>query len=372
MDKEKPKIITVRLPRKQYASEVVDNYISYKGSKYSLNDEKLASLLGRIPEVWNTEKDRLISFSLYDDKTYSCFRKKNSYNFSTKETEEKSYFFDGVTQQQVDELIGILASFYNECLLADQENVYQSIIDSIQNTSFIKERILLMRENSLQRSDYMFNRDYTFKSAEEEQKWADYRQQWRDITQQDFWLNNDFSEFSFPTSPKPGAEEFISIANTLSEFLSYKSIPSNYLQEIKEYLNSADYTNLMQNFSALMYKSHVLQTLAELKMPIGGDSAALIAIDSLFPKNLSEFMSDFDPESIDTEGNTPWQIHLKNIDEKLKVINEQLSAYNLNFTISDIIAKITEDINESAKNYDLEKEAMNLLEDIAIGESTNE
>lgn len=372
MDKEKPKIIALRLPRKQYSSEVVDRYISYKGSKYSLSDEKFSSLLERIPAVWNTEKDRLISFSLYDDKSYSCFRKKDAYNFSTKETEEKSYFFDGVTDSEVDELIKILASFYNECLMQDREDVYESIIDSIQNTSYIKERILLLREDILKRSDYMFNRDYTFKSPEEEQKWIEYRQQWRDITQQDFWINNDFSEFSLPVSPRPAAEEFISVADSISEFLSYKSIPNNYLQEIKEFLNSSDYTKLMQNFSSILYKSHVLQTLAELKMPIGGDSASLIAIENVLPKNLSEFVVDFDPESLGDEENTPWQIHLKNIDRKLEIINQQFSAYNLNFTISDIIAKIVEDINKSAEEYEIEKQALNLLEDIAIGESLNE
>lgn len=373
---EKPKIITVRLPRKQHNGEVIDRYISYKGSKYSLTEEKFSDLLQRLPDVWNTEKDKLISFSLYDDKTYSCFRKKDTYNFSIKETEEKSYFFDGATQSQVDELVGILASFYNECLITDQEDIYQTIIDNIQNTSYIKQRILALRQEVLENSDYMFNRDYKFKTEEEEQEWIDYRQEWRDITEQDFWVNNNFSNFSLPVSPKPAAQDLTSVIDNLSEFLYSKKIPNKYITEIKEYMTSVDYINLMKNFSALMFKSHVLQILTELKLPIGGSTASLIAVEDLFPKNMSELISDFDAaedtESSFEEGSTPWEIHIKKIDEKLKVINDQLSEYNINITVSDIINKIVDSINETEKNYELEREAINLLEDVAIGESIDE
>lgn len=358
-------LLTLKLPRQRYSNEDIVRYISFKDKKISLDDEKTTLLLEKIPEIWNTEKDRLIGFTLFEDKTYTCHRKKDVYNFSIKDTEEKSYFFDGATEFQVNELTNILVSFYNDCIISEKENLYQSIIDSLENTQYIKQRLLQMRDTVLQSSDYMFNSDYTFKTQEDEQKWKEYRQQWRDIPQQDFWKNNDFTNFSLPVSPVP-QKEFLLLAENISEILYYENIPSDYLEDIKQFLSGADYVKLMENFSSLLFKSHVLQSLSSLKIPLGADSADLLGINSLIPKNIVSDMTSLDAE--DNMMVTPWEIHLQKIEEKFDIVNQQLMKYNLNFTISDIIAKIIEEMNKAAKDYELEEQAQELLGQIVMGE----
>ena len=373
---EKSSKLSLRLQRKTYSGEtVLQRWITFKGDKLILDDEQYKNILLLIPEVWNTDKDQLVNFVLFSDNTYVCDRKKQVYNFSTKETEEKSYNFDAATESQLNELITIVAKFFADVKIKQTDDLYQSIIDSIKNTKFMKQRLLDLRQTFLSSSDYMFNSDYVFKSEQEKQDWVNYRQQWRDITEQEFWTNNDFSNFSLPISPKP-REQFYTVAEQLVSTVNRANISPTFTDEIVEYLNSEDYNKVMENFSALLFKNQVIQSLSSLKIPLGVNTIDNLdvnflntLIDGFYSKDTFKDIDINENEELSSK--SVIEHYLQSIEEKIELIDREISKYDLNFTINDVINKVVEDINNTAKDYELEREAMQLLEDIHFGENSN-
>ena len=78
-------------------SQFKQQYIIYRSEKIDLSKDDTKELLGKMPEFWHTDKDRLIHFAINEDGTYFVEREKEIFNFATGQIEKKAYFFNGAT-----------------------------------------------------------------------------------------------------------------------------------------------------------------------------------------------------------------------------------------------------------------------------------
>lgn len=373
------RVLSLNLKRKRYDAEIVQRYILYRGAKLEINDEMFTELLSLIPEIWNSDKDRLVQFVLFEDNTFFSVRDKDVYNFSLKETQTKTYFFNAATPQQVAELVRILTDYFGKKKIEEVGDLYDAIIDSLNDLSFMKQRILYMREEALFKSDYMFNSDYSFKDAETEEAWKNYRQQWRDITSSEAWQNGDFQSLSIPMAPKP-LETYKILFNELKNSLSSVEVTDNLLKDMALTIDCAEYKNLADNFGDVYFKLEILKTLNKLKIPfnttVGEDTSEIDGIEeslasiNLLPMDVyMRYKSTLEIEDDETNFTMKDIVdqQISAIDAKIEAINSKLADYNVNYTITDILAKYVEDTKAKALDIEREYEAENLIAELQFG-----
>lgn len=375
------RLLSLRLQRKNYQSQEVERYLTYRGNKIDINDSMFDEILSLVPELWNTDKDRLIQFVWFSDRTFMCLRSKDTYNFSTKQTEEKTYYFNAVTTEQLDSFIKLLIEYFNKVNLDKIENFYSSVYDSLSDVSYFKERVLQMRSQALSESDFMFNSDYVFKNLEEKVLWEKYRQEWRDITDQQFWIDNNFMEIVLPVAPKP-INTYSLLVQSLTRSLGNVEVTDNLIKELD--MDYSGYAELSKHYGSVMIKLEVLKALNRLRIPLGLINSDITQESNSLDQIQKEMMtSSFSPVDIfskyisavdieDEESNITMKSildeQIKNCDIKLQLINEKLQEYNISITIGEIIEKYVADMAKRAAEIEKEKEAMKLLEQIEMGE----
>lgn len=373
------RILSLRLQRKKYPSDIVERYLIYRGNRLDITDQLFDEIVSIIPEYWNSDKDKLIQFVWFENKTFFCVRNKTVYNFSTKESEDKLYQFNSATQSQLDDFIKILLEFFNKTKLNEIENFYNQVYDSLSDLSFIKQRILMMRQQALSDTDYMFNSDYQFKNADEEENWKKYRQEWRDITENKFWEDNDFMNIRLPVAPKP-VNSFALLVKGLQSSLVSVEVTDSLIKDLN--IDFSGYSNLATNYASILFKLEILKTLTTLKMPLGYLSEENSDVfENLESQVLKSTISPVDiynkymsiKEIEDSDNNLTMKSVLDeqicNIEKKLAVIDEKLKEYNIDFTIGDIIEKFVEDMKLKVIEKEKEEEAINLINEIAMGET---
>lgn len=369
------RVISLKLQRKRYDAEYVERYIIYRGAKLTITDEMFTELLSLIPEVWNSDKDRLTQFVLFEDNTFFCVRNKDIYNFSTKETEDKTYFFNAATPRQISEIVKVLNDYFAKKKLEEVDNFYDTIINSLSDLSFVKQRLLYLRDMALAKSDYMFNSDYPFNNEEIKQSWIDYRQEWRDITSTDAWKNNDLQSLSVPVAPR-SVDTFQLVIGELKYSLSSVEVTDSLLDELNMSVDCVNYDNVARNFGEMYFKLEILKTLGKLKIPFAADTDSEIdnieeslANVKLLPMDVyTRFKSIQEVESEETsftmKGILDQQI--SDIDAKIVAIDAKLKEYNVDFTISDILEKFVADTKLRAEEIQRQSEAENLISDLVV------
>ena len=161
---------------------LMDRAIVYGGLMKTVPDEYWdQSVRPQIYPVWDTEKDRLVEFTWYDNNTYHCIRRKHIKNFRTGEYEWRDYEME---QSDV-EAARVLAEFLKDTFVN---------IERLQNAEFQEEMgrmygevrteswlsIRLARNFLLSESDYIFCSDVTV-SDETKEMYRTYRQKLRDL-----------------------------------------------------------------------------------------------------------------------------------------------------------------------------------------------
>lgn len=361
------RVLILRLQRKQFPAENVETYITYRGNKLDLNENQVNEILSKIPDIWNSDKDKLIYFVLFEDKTFLCQRKKEVYNYNSKSIEQKTYYFNGVKDSELQNLVDILVDYFVNSKISEVNNFYENVIESISDFSLFKQNILQIRATELQSSDYMFNSDYTFKSEEEKQKWINYRQEWRDITEKPFWVENNFEDMILPISPAPKDQFFqlrYILFNNLSSISSYS--PDNFIDDMQEFINKSGYETLLQKFTPVSIKLSILQSLNDLKVPVGFDLSEITSSYSSFLVENFDVNSFSDEIDADTENISIVEKYIKNIDSKIEKINSVFRQYDIDYTIGDIINKIFEDMKKKSEEQDSVAQAREIIEDIMM------
>lgn len=360
------RILIVNLQRKLYPADRVKNNINYLGGNLDLTDEDIIQLESVIPEMWNTDKDKLIKFVLFEDKTYMCQRQKQTYNFSLRETEEKLYFFDVASDQEVDNLVGIFADFYTRNKISKIENLYDTVLNYLSDFSYIKYTLLETRDKLLKDSDYLMLPDYPL-ADEEKQKWTEYRQQLRDITEQEAWKNNDFVNVVMPSSPEPKYQ----LVEMLSEInrLSSNTIPPNILDSFRENLTGIGIENVIRKFSEITLKLEVLKGISNLRLPFVDLDSDSLSIENIVPSKIEDILPEFDPSDISLSTQkivSNWQQYLTDVDNKIESINNTLKHLNIDFTIGDIINSVAEHTKKTLDTIQVEQDVQGLLTDLEI------
>lgn len=365
---EQKQLISLRLERPSHPNQQLQRHIIYKGEKLQFTDEEYDDFLSKIPSFWNTEKDRLIYYIVYYTGDILCVRNKDVYNFSIKDTEEKTYNFNAFTIEQSNELTQLITDYFTKSKLKQVENAYDNIMEKLYDISYMKYNLLDMRTKSLEQSDFMFNRDYVFKTPESEEQWKKYRQDWRDITETEAWKNNDFLNISIPISPNP-IDQYALMKESILFSLQTLSTLDSLKTEVEEKFNSG-FDILFQNFTQISLKLEILKAITKMNIPMGMNSEELYTIESILPDNL--FLAK-DIEDIQAEqerlGNS-FDAYTYIIEEKIKIINQKLREYNFDFTISDIIESYLENMRKKSIEIDKDAEAHELLAEIEL-EGTN-
>lgn len=371
-------MVSLKLQRKRYPAELVERYIQYRGGKIDLTDALYDELLELIPEVWNTDKDRLTQFVVFEDNTYMSVRCKDIYNFSRKESEQKTYFYDAATDAQVAELSKIVTDFFGVKKIAEVGDFYDTIMENLSDMSYMKQKLKNMRMQALFQSDFMFNRDYTFSDPDVEQKWKTYRQEWRDITSTDAWVNNDFVDISVPSAPR-AQDSFEVVFGELKNSLVNVSVSDKLLEDMAINIDCSSYENVSNNFGEISFKLEILKTLAKLKIPFNnniGDSRGYDDIEEiesgisklqLIPLDVYTRYKDAQDTEDDNTPGTMKDIldeQLETLDLKIEAINAKLKEYNVEYTIADIMAKYIEDTKLQAAQHDLDEDAEALVREV--------
>ena len=374
--KSQHRVVSLKLQRKRYPAELVERYIQYRGSKLDLTEALYDELLELIPEVWNTDKDRLTQFVVFEDNTYMSVRCKDIYNFSRKESEQKTYFYDAATDEQVAELSKIVTDFFGLKKIAEVGDFYDTVMANLSDMSYMKQKLKNMRSEALFRSDFMFNSDYVFSDPDLAQKWKTYRQEWRDIPQTDAWKNNDFVNISVPVAPRP-QDTFEVMLGELKKSLVNVSATDDLLEDMAIAVDCASYADAAKRFGELSFKLEILKTLAKLKIPFNnniGDTAddidqielglsklQLIPLDVYTRyKSAQEIEDESNPETM----KSILDDQLASVDLKIEAINAKLVEYNVGYTINDIMTKYVEDTKLQAAQHDLDEEAEALVREV--------
>jgi hypothetical protein len=360
------RVLTVNLHRKLYPADKVLNNINYLGSDLQLTDSDVADIISKLPEFWNTGKDCLIKFVYFEDGTYMCQRQKEVYNYSLRETEQKIYFFDIDSKQQVNNLVSFFSEFYGKAKLEKIDNIYDEILRNISDFSFVKFNLLETRKKLLAESDYMMLQDYPL-SEEEKIKWSEFRQQLRDITKQEAWINNDLVNVIMPTSPEPRyqlSELFKNLDSLITD-----NIPPNILQKFHDKLVGIGVENVIKRFSETTLKLEVINGLSKIGLPFAISDGESLSINKLFSPNIKDILPEIEETEIDVYSEkviSKWQQYLTDIDNKIDQINNQLSSYNIDFTIGDIIKEVSEHTKNKLDQIDAEEKVEELINDLHI------
>lgn len=364
------RVITLRLQRKSYAVEKVERYISYNGHRLDFTEQEYNDFLSRIPELWNTDRDRLLYFVLFFDKTYLAQREKDVFNYGTRLTEEKLYNFDEISDIELNLFTSFLVDEYTKLKISRTENFYDEILSKVSDLSYMKFQIIDLRDKLLADSDYLMMPDYPLDEADRE-SWKAYRQQLRDITKQQAWIDNDYMNITIPASPAP-EKQIIDIFNKVGNtYANAADIPPSILEEVRNNLKGYGITNVIEKFSQISIKVELLRALSALKIPSGVTADEISTINTLIPQSITDIIPEDQVKNLQeaVTGNvTNWEAYLNDIDEKIIKLNDTLTKYNVGFTVGDVIQQVATDLKEKADKLDANLEALRLIEQMELSE----
>ena len=115
---------------------LLDRTINYRNIMKTVPDQYWEdSVKPKLYPLWDTEKDRLITFRYYDNASFHCIRRKFVKNFTTNEYEWKDYEMEEDEAQEAANFYDFLKeTFINiEQLL----NIHQQVILIILNFKFM-------------------------------------------------------------------------------------------------------------------------------------------------------------------------------------------------------------------------------------------
>lgn len=327
------KLLQVILQPNYDGSIMPKQKIVYNNSSLILTDAERASLESELPDFWHTSKDVLVRFEKYDN-SYFCERYKDYFDYSTRETNKKMYKFDVASEEQVQQLYVFFLNQYTKIKIARVENLYQSIENNIGDLSYVKYSLLESRDKLLKESDYTQMPDYPIDDLTKE-IWKKYRQDLRDLTSQQAWIDGDLINVVMPVSPEPNSQ-----LDTLREELGgIQAMPQDLFDGELQSVLSGDISTVVRKISEVTVKFELLKSLGKLKIPMFDlDYTALQNSQDYFDESVYNIKQEVEEESL-----LPadwWEAATANLDNLIANINDKLSVYNINFTINDVLQSL--------------------------------
>lgn len=181
---------------------VLDRGITYRGMLKVVpdnywNDEVKPKLY----PLWDTDKDKLVQFTWYDNKTYHCIRRKHIKNFKTGLYEWIDYEMEQFDVEAAEEFFVFLKDTFlsiEQILNEEFQEEMGRIYGEVRSESWLSIR--LARNFLLQETDFVFScTDVSF-PEDKKQSYAKYRQKLRDLP--NYFADTPASEIKFPMSPE--------------------------------------------------------------------------------------------------------------------------------------------------------------------------
>ena len=226
------------IPVLQVQLDVIAQELSYMGTSKPIPENYWKdTLLPLLYPDWDTDKDKLITFSYYSDSNkYIAARRKYVRNFNTNTDEWKDYEMEAVDNAK--------ATTLKDKLI---EGWY--LIDSIENTNFQTElaqmyakqatitplSVRLARNFLLDESDWVMCSDCPL-SADDKALYATYRTKLRDITKTSEFSGNAEGT-KFPISPE-FYNKIYKVENPSNAYLTtddqFLPLANHYLKQFKD------------------------------------------------------------------------------------------------------------------------------------------
>lgn len=170
---------------------VTNNLTGKKGSpsyklKADLVERFKTEVLG---ELWHTETDTLQYLVIYNDRTADVQRRKQKYNFTTKQTYFQSYNFKAFTEDDVVTLTDNITAFLEAHRLVNQFQINDKITSVSQEHAFWDSTLtkrLNEKRSMLQSTDWRVLPDVTDNYPGEQEDWKKWRSKVRDIGKEYF------------------------------------------------------------------------------------------------------------------------------------------------------------------------------------------
>lgn len=315
-------------------------YLIYRGGKIDLSQKQFDILLEKLPTKYYNEKEKLTKFIVQknDDGILKYFSEYELevFDFGTREYIKKKR--DVVlSEEEYGELYLIFKEVYNLFYIKSAENFYDTLLTAVRDVKLTAAKMTELRNELLEESDKYMLPDFPI-SQEEKDAWINYRQELRDITNQEAWPN-DIENIDFPVSPDP-----ITQGLKLWSEINLNEIIGNQI-EIDSLKNQLGYT--IKKFASLSIKAGIVSSLSTLKIP-------LFVEQDMLPKEIVQLedelttlttLAQFDSISAESIGDiqSDYSQALDMINEKIDFINKKLSEHNVNFTIEDLINDIMQD-----------------------------
>ena len=281
---------------------LLDRTINYRNIMKTVPDQYWDdSVKPKLYPLWDTEKDRLITFKYYDNASFHCIRRKFIKNFTTNEYEWKDYEMAEDEAQEAANFYDFLKeTFLNieQLQNAEFQEELGRMYGEVRSESWLSIR--LARNFLLQETDFIFTvSDAPSIDAEKKEMYKTYRQKLRDLPAT--FANNAPTEVKFPMSP----EAFEAV---------YK--PNN---PSAVYLDTEDQWTALSNFFFTQFRDKMSRYLCVRDLT-----------DRLYNNAFIDALKT-NPVAMSGINNTPWSNEHQNLDSikaSLDVLLKKLEEEN--------------------------------------------
>lgn len=270
----------------------VQREVNYRGMTRDISDTYWNDHIGpKLYPMWDSDKDKLILFSYYDNGAFHVQRRKFTKNFATQQYEWKDYEMEVYDTKEALEIFEALKEAFYLIDSVEKENYQNELASAYYESKQVSwYSIRLCRNFLLDDTDWVFAGDSPI-SEEEKELWKTYRQALRDIPQEDSYI--EAHDVMFPISPydwekfykpeKPD-EPYLGSKDQYLKLSAYfvsnfkERIIQNLMmkQQVMNPLNYKNYRDAMANLPVYQGPSINNELVEKLKTAKNLDSAGAI------------------------------------------------------------------------------------------------
>lgn len=242
----------------------VQRQVNYRGMTRDLTDTYWNDHIApRLYPLWDSDKDKLILFTYYDNGTFHVQRRKFIKNFATQNYEWKDYEMEVPDTKEALEIFESLKEGFYLIDSVEKENYQQELTKAyIEGKKVSWYGIRLARNFLLDDTDWVFGGDSPI-SDEEKELWKTYRQALRDIPQNESYT--EAYDVKFPISPEDwkkyyqpenGEEGYLASENQYLKLSAYflSTFKERIIQTLimkQQLMNPLNYKNYREAMAAL-------------------------------------------------------------------------------------------------------------------------
>jgi len=271
-------VVNSNLPNLILQFNVVQKQIFYKGIYKNIPENFWKSdVVSMLYPLWDTDKDKLIVFTWYDNNTYHAQRRKFVKNFQTNEYEWRDYEMERMDNDEAGKLFNFLKDTFFLVDSIENEEFQNELANVYAETSNVNWlTIRLARNFLLSETDWIFASDATIDDDTKEM-WKKYRNYLRDLPESISSMIPE--EIKFPINPSMYTKLFVQN----NPGVEYLETPDQFLPLAAHYLTT--FKEKMVRY--LMVKEVTEQWYFESFMQTMKATANRNEFDSMFDERVS-------------------------------------------------------------------------------------